>query len=444
MSQSKKQSSYRPRPVSGFPEWLPELKIVEQQWMDTVRACFESYGFTPLETPAVEELDVLLAKGETDKEIYVLQRLQADEDDSSDARLGLHYDLTVPFARYVAQHFNDLNFPFKRYQIQKAWRGERPQAGRFREFYQCDIDVISQDQLPLSFDGEMLAVVQDALGRLGIDGVCLHVSNRKILSGFLQGMGIEDAIPVIRILDKLDKIGPEGVAEQLAEGLGLSPDNIDKLLSLGKIQTPGPEFAEQVRAFGISTPLLEDGIDELCQVLSAVDCQAGGGVLADLSIARGFDYYTGTVYEGRMVEYPGFGSVVSGGRYDDLAGAFINRRLPGVGISLGLSRLFSKMVAEGRIEAGRRCPTDVLVVVPSTECAALADETAAALRRRGLNVERYHGSPKLKRQLAYAEKKGIGFVWFPPFEDGQAHEVKDMATSEQYNADPESWTKPER
>lgn len=429
----------KPQPISGFPEWLPGHKAAEQAWIDTIRHVFESYGFGPIETPSIEALDTLLAKGETDKEIYVLKRLQEDDANNSDARLGLHYDLTVPFARYAAQHFNDLSFPFKRYQIQRAWRGERPQEGRFREFYQCDIDVINVDSLPLHFDAEMPLIIGEVLERLRVPNARLHISNRKILAGYVMALGIEDIVGVIRILDKLDKLGRDGVHAALLREVGLDTVVADRLLALGEIRSGDESFAERVQALGVGHPVLEEGIEELRFVMRALAPLPDGMAVADLSIARGFDYYTGTVYEGRLTDYPGFGSVVSGGRYDDLAGSFINRKLPGVGISLGLSRLFSKMVDEGLIEAGRPVPTDILVILPSEETRTLANQTGATLRRRGFNVEVFHNASKLKRQLAYAEKKQIPFVWFPPFEAGQDHEVKDMTRGTQSVADPKEW-----
>src|SRR5260221_685405 len=305
--------------ISGFLEWLPELRMVELRWIDAIRRVFESYGFCSIETPSVEEIEVLLAKGETDKEIYVINRLQAD-DDISDARLGLHYDLTVPLARYVAEHFNDLVFPFKRYQIQRAWRGERPQEGRYREFRQCDIDVININHLPLQFDAEMPAIIYDILSRLQVGDFQIRVSNRKIL------------------------------------------------------------------------------------------------------------------------EFPTYPRICSGGRYENLAGAFINRKLPGVGISLGLTRIFAKLVAEKRLKTGTKCPTQVLVVFPRAEQREEAIRTAKMLRERGFNVEMYHTPGKIAQQLRYASRKGIPYAWFPLFENGGVHEVKDMATEMQVVADPMTWS----
>jgi len=232
-----KKTIYKPRPVSGFPEWLPEIRLVELQWLDHIRKTFESYGFCSIETPSVEELDVLLAKGETDKEIYVLNRLQATEDDAKEARLGLHFDQTVPLARYTAQHFNDLVFPFKRYQMQRVWRGERPQLGRCREFYQCDIDIINPDSLPLSFDAELPAVIFDAMSGLDIGRIKMKISNRKILIGLLDAMGVTDVIGTTRNVDKLDKIGESAVADILTKEIGLTTAQITPILELAMVKS---------------------------------------------------------------------------------------------------------------------------------------------------------------------------------------------------------------
>lgn len=424
--------------ISGFPEWLPEQRLVELKWMDIIRRVFESYGFCSIETPSVEEIEALLAKGETDKEIYAVKRLQAD-DEVKEPRLGLHYDLTVPLARYVAEHFHDLVFPFKRYQMQRAWRGERPQEGRFREFYQCDIDVINLDQLPLHFDAEMPAMMYDILSRLEVGNFQIRISNRKILEGYFRGLGIEDTISAIRIVDKLDKIGEEGVLSLLQSNMALSGETARRCLALAYIRTSDLSFVEQVRVLGVESDLLNEGLEELAFVIGALQGLPGGTVLADLSIARGFDYYTGTVYECKLLEFPTYPSICSGGRYDNLAGEFINRRLPGVGISLGLTRLFAKLVTENRLRVGPKCPTQVLVVFPRPERREEAVRTAALLRERGLNVEMYHTPGKIGPQLRYASRKGIPYVWFPPFEDGGVHEVKSMASEKQEVADPASW-----
>jgi len=437
--------TYRPRPVSGFPEHLPEIRMVELQMLDRIRAVFESYGFASIETPSVEELEVLLAKGETDKEIYTIERLQADEAASGDARLGLHYDLTVPFARYVAQHFNDLVFPFKRYQMQRVWRGERPQAGRFREFTQCDVDVIGIDNLAVTFDAELAAVAMQALDAIGVKGVTLHISNRQILDGFLQALGLAPAerTMAIRSIDAIHKIGPDATRSAIADGLA-STDRAqiaDKCVKLAQITATDGSLAERVRDLGIGceNAVLTSGLAHLNEVMAHLRFLGTGNIVADLSIARGFDYYTGTVYEGRFNDNPGFGSVVAGGRYDDLAGAFINKKLPGVGISIGFSRLFAKLLQDKKIGAARKSPADVLMILPSEDRREHMLATAQTLRSRAIKVETYHAPQKIGRQIAYAEKKGIPFVWFPPFEDGQAHEVKDMASGSQGPADALSW-----
>lgn len=429
---------YKPKPVSGFPEWLPEYRAVELEWMDKIRAVFESYGFCSIETPAVEEIDVLLAKGgETEKEIYTLTRLQAEEGEDKEARLALHFDLTVPLARYVAQHFGGLVFPFKRYQIQKSWRGERPQKGRFREFYQCDIDVINIDNLPLHFDAELPAVMYEAYSKLDIPPVELRISNRKIVMGYLRGLGINDVMPVTRILDKLDKIGADGVVKALA-GAGIADGVARKCLAIAEIKANDNSFAERLGALGVENDLMAQGVEELAFVMQNLSHLPRGSVKVDLSIIRGLDYYTGTILEAYLKD-TAFGAVGSGGRYDDLAGSFIHQKLPGIGVSIGVTRLFSKMLDEGLLKPGRKAPTQVLVVLPEEARRAEAAATAQELRSRGYNVELYHSDTKIKKQLAYAEKKGIPYVWFPPFKDGQPHEVKNMSTGEQAQADPKNW-----
>ncbi len=432
---------YKPKPVSGFPEWLPEWRAVELRWLDKIRCVFESYGYCSIETPAIEEIDVLLAKGgETEKEIYTLTRLQAEEGADKDARLALHFDLTVPMARYVAQNFNSLVFPFKRYQMQKSWRGERPQKGRYREFYQCDIDVVNVDNLPLHFDAELPAVLFEAYQALEIPPVELHISNRKILIGFLQGLGVQDTCVVTRTLDKLDKIGADAVLGIL-RAENIPPDVAEKALALVAIRAPDASFAARISALGVTNALLEEGLNELTFVMDNLKHLPRGAVFANLGIIRGLDYYTGTVLEVRFQDAAAYGtmSIGGGGRYDDLAGAFINQKLPGIGVSIGLTRLFGLLLDKGLIQPGAKAPTQILVVLPEEARRAEAAATAHTLRARGFNVELYHTDTKIKKQLAYAEKKGIPFVWFPPFKDGQPHEVKNMGTGAQSQSSPDIW-----
>src|SRR4051812_28460342 len=378
------------RPISGFPEWLPEQRLVEQEVLDGLRSRFELFGFAPIETRSVELLETLLAKGETDKEIYALKRLA--EEGTGDAGFGLHYDLTVPFARYAVQNYNELTFPFKRYQIQKAWRGERPQEGRYREFLQADIDVIARGSLALSFDAETLSVVHQALSAAPFPPVVIHVNNRKITEGFMRGLGVaEDAlVPAMRTLDKLDKVGVDGVRAMLP----LDDAVKDKLIELTTIRSSNStDVIDAVQALGVRHDMLDEGLEELRRVMQ----EAEGAVLADMGIVRGFDYYTGTVYEGMMEGHESIGAVASGGRYDNLAeGA--REPLPGVGISIGVSRILGRLFGQGLLPAGRKSPTVVLVARVGPD----GGEVVRSLRGRGIPAELYHEDAALKKQMKYA------------------------------------------
>ncbi|PCK00291.1 MAG: histidine--tRNA ligase [Zetaproteobacteria bacterium] len=440
---SEKKKIYKPKPISGFPEWLPETRRAEQQWFDHIRRVFESYGFCSIETPSIEALDVINAKGgdgeaDVDKEVYVLERLHKEEGDK-EARLALHFDQTIPLARYTAQHFNDLVFPFKRYQMQRVWRGERPQAGRFREFYQCDIDVINIDTLPLHFDAEMPAIIWEILSSLpGMENenIQIRISNRKILIGLLEAAGIENPTTIIRAIDKMEKIGEEKVKELIASELD-DPDDIAEIDFLFDVLKNGPIVIPE----DLMSRKVKEGLDELSFVLDQLAHLPEDAVKMDLSLVRGLDYYTGTVYETVFMEDPSYGSICSGGRYDDLAGNYINKHLPGVGISIGFSRLFDRIRLKGQLPVSGISPADILVVLPNEEARTTMMDTAKTLRKRGYNVETFHSPSKIKRQLAYAQKKGIPYVWFPPFEDGQNHEVKNMDTGAQDAATPDEWTK---
>lgn len=433
---SKDKRIYKPNKIAGFPEWLPEERLVEQKWFDHIRKVFESFGFCNIETPSVEELDVLTAKGEVDKEIYVIERLHKDEGDKKEARLALHFDQTVPMARYVAMNFNDLVFPFKRYQMQRVWRGERPQMGRMREFYQCDIDIINVDNLPISFDAEIASVIYEVLQGLNIGRVQLRINNRKILMGLLESWGLEDYVPVTRAVDKIEKIGKDAVIKLLMDDAKLTADQTGQVLSLVSIKGK----AEDIRAIAPANETMKQGIEELAFVLDNLKHLPEHAVVGDLTIVRGLDYYTGTVYETQLLDVPEFtGSVCSGGRYDDLAGSYINKHLPGVGISIGFSRLFDviKQKRPDLIKIGPKSPAHVMMTVPENEAdRPLALETARALRGRGINVETYHAPKKMGDQLKYASKKLIPYVWL--IRDG-THEVKDMTAQSQEQADPKTW-----
>ncbi|MGK5522686.1 histidine--tRNA ligase [Micromonospora sp. URMC 107] len=431
----------KPTPISGFPEWTPAQRMIEQYVLDRIRGTFELYGFAPLETRAVEPLDQLLRKGETSKEVYLIRRLQADADGpAGDDALGLHFDLTVPFARYVLENAGKLQFPFRRYQIQKVWRGERPQEGRYREFLQADIDIVDRDTLAAHHEAEMPLVVGDALRSLPIPPVRIQVNNRKICEGFYRGVGLTDPEAALRAVDKLDKIGPAKVTELLAETAGASEAQAKAVLSLAEISAPDASFADAVRALGVSDPMLDEGIEELVRVVETAAAHSPGLCVADLRIARGLDYYTGTVYETQLIGYERFGSICSGGRYDNLASAGATR-FPGVGISIGVTRLLGLLFGAGALSVSRDVPTCVLVAVASEEQRAASNRVAEALRSRGVPTEVSPSAAKFGKQIRYAERRGIPYVWFPGV-DGAADEVKDIRSGEQVAAAAGEWTPP--
>ncbi len=429
----QRKAVLKPKAISGFPEYSPAVQWVADLLVARIRKTFELHGFVPIETPAVERLEVLQAKGgDVDKEMYVLQRLHAVEG-ADKPKYGLHYDLTVPFARYVAAHFNELVFPFKRYQIQPCWRGERPQEGRYRQFVQCDIDVVCVESLPLVFDCEVPLIMYEALRALEIGPIEFRISNRKILQGYLAGLGITSIQAVTRILDKLDKIGSDQVLAALIDD-GIPSDTARQALRLAEISASDSTFRDQVHSLGVTSSLMEKGLDELEEVIDFLNRVIPGAVKADLSVTRGFDYYTGTVYEVTWPEFPEIGSIAAGGRYDDLASCYTKTKLPGVGMSLGFSRIFGKLVSTGRLPKVPPCPTTVLVTWLDASGPQKAHRLARKLRSRGINTEVYHRPGKLVRQLKYADKKGIPYVVFDTDE-----EVKDMRTGEQMPFDVDTW-----
>ncbi|MBN8555097.1 MAG: histidine--tRNA ligase [Deltaproteobacteria bacterium] len=427
--------------LTGFPEWLPEERMVELELLKQMSAIFELYGFTSIETRAVEPLDRLLQKGESDKEMYLLRRLQA-EDEASDSKLGLHFDLTVPFARYVLEHKDKLQFPFKRYQIQKVWRGERPQDGRFREFYQADIDVIGEGELPLFFDAEMPRILYQVLSKLPIPAITLHINNRKIMEGYYRGLGIENPLEVFRLVDKLDKIGEAKVQKLLQEALSMNETTAKKCLDLGRIRTSDLSFVDQVKMLGVKNEILSQGLEDLASVMNDLKDLPKGSIVADLHIARGLDYYTGTVYEGMMKGFENLGAVCSGGRYDNLASEDEKNKLPGVGVSIGLSRILSKLFASNYFEVSRRSPTCVLVALPAVEQLSEAIQLAETLRSRGIAAEVFPEALKYGKQIRYAEKKGIPFVWFLEKNPQGLQAVKDIRSGTQVDADLSKWVPP--
>lgn len=423
-------------PLSGFPEWLPEERLVEQRLLEALRETFELHGFSGIETRAVEPLDQLLRKGETSKEVYVLSRLQGEENQK--AELGLHFDLTVPLARYVLENAGKLDFPFKRYQIQKVWRGERPQDGRFREFIQADVDVVGADTLAFHHDIELPLVMVDALSKLPIPRVVVRASNRKVAQGFYEAIGIEDVEETLRIVDKLDKVGPEVVAELLAERVGASEEQATRALALADITGADASVAERVLALGARSELLDEGLDELVRLIEGANDLIDGSLVADLRIARGLDYYTGSVFESTVIGHEDLGSVCSGGRYDALASDG-KKTYPGVGLSIGVSRLLSRVIGSGLVQASRKVPTCVLVAVNDESERLKASRTAMALRKRGISADVSPNSAKFGKQIRHADRRGIPYVWFSTDEGEQ---VKDIRSGEQVSANVETWTPP--
>ncbi|WEV63388.1 histidine--tRNA ligase [Bifidobacterium sp. ESL0732] len=445
--------------ISGFPEWLPEERVVEQRVIDTVRKVFELNGFIGIETRAVEEGSSLLKKGETSKEIYLLSRLQEvghESDTPIERRLGLHFDLTVPLSRYVVEHSGQLTFPFKRWQIQKVWRGERPQEGRFREFVQADIDVIGNGELEDHYEVELPLVMVQALEELrkfGLPKATVHANNRKLSEGFYRGLGLTDVEGVLREIDKLDKIGGDEVVKLLVSECGADEAQAHACLELAELTAKdGKEllekFDELCAGHGISQDtdaykLAREGLDTLAMIVDEAAITRPGSVIADLKIARGLDYYTGSVYETFLDGASELGSICSGGRYDNLASQG-NKKYPGVGLSIGLSRLVSYMLHTAGAHASRVSPAAVMVAVWNEDDRLDCNHIAAALRARGIAADVAPKAAKLGKQIKYADKLGIPYVWFPADASGDGEgsdhdEVKNIITGEQVPADAKSW-----
>src|SRR3954462_759748 len=403
----------KPMPLSGFPELLPAARNVEREVIASLSHTFELHGFANIETRIVEPVSQLAKGGEIDKEIYVLRRLQS-ESAGDDTGLGLHYDLTVPFARYVLENAGHLEFPFRRFQIQPAWRGERPQEGRYRQFTQADIDIVGRDELPFHHDVEVMRVMVQALGALPLPRLSFQVNNRKLIQGFYRGLGIPDVTAAIRQIDKLDKLPEDAVAELLVEHAGATEEQARRCLELATIRAAGHTLVERVQALGVSDELLSRGLGELASVLDGCADVVGErvSVEANLRIARGLDYYTGTVVEIYMEGYERLKAVGGGGRYDALADDG-RTTYPGVGISFGVSRALVPLITEGVLTGSRAVPSAVLVALADEESRSASERVAGALRSRGIATEVAASPQKYGRQIRNAERRGIPFVWFP-------------------------------
>ena len=420
----------KPRTLSGFMELLPDKQVQMDKMRAVLAETYARYGFTPLDTPAIEAAEVLLAKGggETEKQIYRFTK--------GDSDLALRFDLTVPLAKYVAANYGQLTFPFRRYQIGKVWRGERAQRGRFREFYQADIDIIGDGALDILNEAEIPAIIYDTFTRLGLHRFRIRVNNRKVLNGFFAILGLSgQAGDVLRTIDKLDKIGADKVRALLTDTCGVTSEQADEILRF--IACPGTSadklvFLEQYRGRNETFDL---GLDELRTVVGYLPAFGvpEENFELDLTIARGLDYYTGTVYETVLLDHPEVGSICSGGRYDDLAGYYTNKSLPGVGISIGLTRLFYILQEQNMIsDAVLTAPADVLIL-PMTEDLSEAISLATDLRAAGVSTQIYTEKKKFKAKMNYADKLKVPYVYFLGEDEINAGVVscKDMRTGEQ-------------
>ena len=426
----------KPRTLSGFMELLPAPQQQMERMMDILRKTYSLYGFTPLDTPLIEASEVLLAKGggETEKQIYRFTK--------GDADLSLRFDLTVPLAKYVALHYNELSFPFRRYQIGKVYRGERAQRGRFREFYQADIDVIGDGKLDITNEAEIPAIIYQTFTELGLKRFQIRVNNRRILNGFYAMQGLtEKSGDIMRTVDKLDKIGPEKVRTLLMDDVGLTDEQAAEILKFIAITGDNAQVIAALEDYAGRNEVFDEG---LAQLKTVVKYLSSFGVpeenfAVDLTIARGLDYYTGTVYETTLLDHPEIGSVCSGGRYDNLAGYYIDKPLPGVGISIGLTRLFYVLDEQGLLNpALPSAPADVLVL-PMTADMAPAIALAETLRTSGLRVQLYAEQKKFKQKMAYANKLGVPFAVLlgeDELEKGLCS-LKNMVTGEQQLLSPE-------
>ena len=425
-----------PRTLSGFMELLPGKQAKLEKMMAVLRETYSLYGFAPLDTPAIEDAKILLAKGggETEKQIYRFQK--------GDSDLALRFDLTVPLAKYVALHYNDLAFPFRRYQISKVYRGERAQRGRFREFYQADIDIIGDGKLDVLNEAEIPAIIYRVFRGFGLTRFQIRVNNRKILNGFYGMMELtEKSGDIMRTVDKLDKIGAEKVQNILIADCGLTEEQAAEILRFIAITGTNAQVLEALEGYTGKNEMFDQGLVELRQV---TDNLAAFGVpeenfAVDLTIARGLDYYTGTVYETTLLEHPEIGSVCSGGRYDNLAGYYTDKALPGVGISIGLTRLFYVLDEQGLLNPNLpSAPADALVL-PMTEDPAAAITLSQVLRNAGVRVQLYAEKKKFKQKMSYADKLGVPYAVLLG-EDEIAEgvcSVKNMVTGEQVKLSPE-------
>ncbi len=425
---SKEKNYIVPSIPQGMIELLPKEEILFEKMLRTIRDTYELFGFIPVDTPVMEKAEILLAKsgGDTEKQIYRFTK--------GDNELALRFDLTVPLARFVAQHQNELCFPFRRYHIGKVYRGERPQKGRFREFYQCDIDIIGNETLSIMNDAEIPSIIYQTFKRLGFDNFTIRMNNRKILNGLFAALQIENKVEVMRLVDKIDKIGVPALKECLKEA-GVTEEAVDVLLQIITFKGDDASVLANLETLGIEDEMFLQGISEMKEVLGYI---ASFGVpienyKVDLTIARGLDYYTGTVYETILNDYPEIGSVCSGGRYDNLAQNYTDKKLPGVGISIGLSRLFYQLTTGHIISTDGPATTTELLVIPMNDSRDYALGVATKMREQGVRTELYLNDGKMGKKMSYADKLGIPYVIVIGETERETGKfmLKKMATGEQ-------------
>lgn len=424
----KEQMIVTPRTLSGFMELHPTEQVLFNQMKEKIQKSYERFGFLPLDTPVLELSEVLLAKagGETEKQIYRFTK--------GDTDLSMRFDLTVPLAKFVAQNYGNLQFPFRRYQIGKVYRGERPQKGRFREFYQADIDIIGDGELSLLNDAEIPSIIYTTFKELNLGDFTIRINNRKILNGFFESLNLaEISTDVLRVIDKIEKIGEENVRSELSE-LGVTPDAIDKIIDFISIDGTDSEKISKLESLEITNPVFTDGLFELKEVVKNIKLFGvpEKNFMIDLTIARGLDYYTGTVYETFLNDYKQIGSVCSGGRYDNLAGYYTDKSLPGVGISIGLTRLFYQLNELKSVNVDKESISEVLVISMSEDILACIS-VATAFRNEGINTEIYMLNKKTKAKFKYADRLRIPYVAIIGEEEQKTGTIslKNLATGEQ-------------
>ncbi len=396
----------QPKTLSGFMELLPNEQVLFNQMQDKIRASYEKFGFLPIDTPVIEASEVLLAKagGETEKQLYNFTK--------GDSNLTLRFDLTVPLAKYVAEYYNEITFPFRRYQIGKVYRGERAQRGRFREFYQCDIDIIGDGKLNIINDAEIPAVMYETFKSLGLENFSIHINNRKILNGLFEAADVkEKSVDIMRTIDKIEKIGKETVIAIFKDDYKMTENSINKIVEFIEISGTTDEKIEKLQSLNIDNELYLKGVEELKEVVKHIRLfnVPEDAFEIDLSIARGLDYYTGTVYETFLNDYKSIGSICSGGRYNDLAGYYTDKELPGVGMSIGLTRLFFILNDIGLIKTDKKSISDVLII-SMVEDLSKSIEVANQLRASNINTEIYFDDKKIKAKFKYADKLKIPYV----------------------------------